>query len=118
MLLVSLTQMEVVFRTTQMEHEFGRPFQLGHHAAANKAEDAETCTLPVKPGDVIVMGTDGLLDNLSETEMVSEVCCGPAVELPLSCNTVTVVVLCLRPPSHAASSCTHFEKPIWRQVVS
>lgn len=66
-------QLAIKFRTSQLEHEFGCPFQLGHHRAANKPEDADLATFPVQKGDVIVMGTDGLLDNVSETEIVSEV---------------------------------------------
>lgn len=63
----------VKFRTPQLEHEFGCPFQLGHHAYANSPSDAHLATLPVLPGDVVVMGSDGLLDNLSEGELVEQV---------------------------------------------
>jgi protein phosphatase PTC7 len=65
--------MTVKFRTAQLEHEFGCPYQLGHHRYANNPCDADLAALPVCAGDVIVMGSDGLLDNLSETEMVAEV---------------------------------------------
>eukprot|EP00877_Chromochloris_zofingiensis_P001395 jgi/Chrzof1/11256/Cz05g29190.t1 len=66
-------QWSIKFRTPQLEHEFGRPYQLGHHKYANRPEDADLATFPVLKGDVIVMGSDGLLDNLSETEMLDEV---------------------------------------------
>lgn len=65
--------MTVKFRTAQLEHEFGCPYQLGHHRYANNPCDADLAALPVCAGDVIIMGSDGLLDNLSETEMVAEV---------------------------------------------
>jgi len=66
-------RMAVRYRSPQLEREFGCPYQLGHHAGAQAAEDADLVALPVGPGDVIVMGTDGLLDNLSEAEILREV---------------------------------------------
>lgn len=66
-------QLIVKFRTAQLEHEFGCPYQLGHHRHANHTSDADLAALPVTVGDVIVMGSDGLLDNMSEVEVVSEV---------------------------------------------
>jgi hypothetical protein len=63
-------QPSIRFRTSQLEHEFGCPYQLGHHEYANRPDDAEFVTVPVFRGDVIVMGTDGLLDNISEVEIL------------------------------------------------
>lgn len=37
----------VKHRSSQLEHEFGCPYQLGHHAAANAPEDAELATMQV-----------------------------------------------------------------------
>lgn len=68
-----MLQMCVKFRTAQLEHEFGCPYQLGHHRYANSPCDADLAALPVGSGDVIVMGSDGLLDNMSELEVVNEV---------------------------------------------
>ena len=39
----------VKFRTPQQEHQFGCPYQLGHHLAADPPEDAMLTTLPVRP---------------------------------------------------------------------
>ncbi|KAI8470187.1 MAG: Serine/threonine protein phosphatase [Monoraphidium minutum] len=66
-------RLEVRWRTPQQEHEFGRPYQLGHFAHADVPEDADLATFVVHPGDVIVAGSDGLLDNLSELEILEEV---------------------------------------------
>jgi len=72
-LLLCPAQLTVKFRTPQLEHEFGCPYQLGHHRYANSPCDADLAALPVAAGDVIVMGSDGLLDNMSELEVVTEV---------------------------------------------
>eukprot|EP00878_Enallax_costatus_P024284 GHUV01025909.1.p3 GENE.GHUV01025909.1~~GHUV01025909.1.p3 ORF type:complete len:135 (+),score=34.49 GHUV01025909.1:1020-1424(+) len=66
-------QLRIKFRTNQLEHEFGCPYQLGHHQYANSPQDADLATLPVASGDIIIMGSDGLLDNVSELEMVQQV---------------------------------------------
>jgi len=63
------TDLELKFRTNQLEHEFGRPYQIGHHEYANRPEDSDLVSFHVSKGDVIVMGTDGLLDNVSEVEI-------------------------------------------------
>ncbi|GFR39752.1 hypothetical protein Agub_g236 [Astrephomene gubernaculifera] len=63
----------VKFRTNQLEHEFGRPYQLGHHEAADSVEKCDVAMQAVRPGDVLVLGTDGLLDNLSDAEIAREV---------------------------------------------
>lgn len=55
-LLVSPMQFVIKFRTAQLEHEFGCPFQLGHHEHANAPDDADLATFPVAKGDVVVMG--------------------------------------------------------------
>ena len=60
----------VAHRSPHQEHEFGRPFQLGHHDASDRPSDAMLTTFPLEPGDVIVMGSDGLWDNLSESEIL------------------------------------------------
>ncbi|MEW5318281.1 MAG: hypothetical protein WDW38_009514 [Sanguina aurantia] len=65
--------LDIKLRTNQLEHEFGCPFQLGHHRYANSVDDADLVTHHVVPGDVLVMGTDGLLDNLGDSEIVREV---------------------------------------------
>ncbi|PNW88593.1 hypothetical protein CHLRE_01g036200v5 [Chlamydomonas reinhardtii] len=67
------TVYEVKFRTNQLEHDFGRPYQLGHHANADTVDKCDVATRAVRRGDVLVLGTDGLLDNLSDVEIAEEV---------------------------------------------
>ena len=63
-------EVKVRYRSPQQEHSFGHPYQLGHHAAADAPEDAMLTTMPIYPGDVLVLGSDGLFDNLTEEEIV------------------------------------------------
>jgi len=61
----------IKFKSPQQEHEFGRPYQLGHHGAADCAGDAMLATLPVAPGDVVILGSDGLWDNLGDDGLLA-----------------------------------------------
>eukprot|EP00045_Choanoeca_perplexa_P014083 m.163696 g.163696 ORF g.163696 m.163696 type:complete len:479 (+) comp16559_c0_seq1:295-1731(+) len=58
-----------LFRTHVQEHRFGKPYQLGHHAASDVASDAELASVQLQLNDVIVVGSDGLFDNLSAHEI-------------------------------------------------
>ena len=61
--------MHIKFRTPPQEHEFGHPFQLGSHAAADHPEDCMFASLKVAAGDVVIMGSDGLWDNLFDRQV-------------------------------------------------
>lgn len=56
----------VKYRSPQQEHNFGVPYQLGHEQHADSPSDAMLMSFPVMPGDVIVLGSDGLWDNLAQ----------------------------------------------------
>jgi len=66
------------YRTSQLEHSFGCPYQIGHHAQGNKVEDADVAQFHVRVGDIIVMGSDGLLDNVSDLDIAHELTQGVA----------------------------------------
>ncbi|OUS49287.1 Serine/threonine protein phosphatase [Ostreococcus tauri] len=63
----------VAHRSPPQEHNFGCPFQLGHHETSDKASDAMRTKLYLEPGDIVVLGSDGLWDNLSEVEVLASV---------------------------------------------
>lgn len=63
---------ELRYHTPQQEHSFGCPYQLGHYEGADAPEDAMLMTLPVRPGDVLIVGSDGLWDNLSTKQILEE----------------------------------------------
>eukprot|EP00467_Chlorarachnion_reptans_P005163 CAMPEP_0114498706 /NCGR_PEP_ID=MMETSP0109-20121206/7016_1 /TAXON_ID=29199 /ORGANISM="Chlorarachnion reptans, Strain CCCM449" /LENGTH=504 /DNA_ID=CAMNT_0001676203 /DNA_START=255 /DNA_END=1769 /DNA_ORIENTATION=- len=57
-----------VCRSQAQLHQFNMPYQLGSleiEPDSNTAEDADLYTTPVREGDVVVLATDGLFDNVS-----------------------------------------------------
>mmetsp|Transcript_33275 Transcript_33275/g.53620 ORF Transcript_33275/g.53620 Transcript_33275/m.53620 type:complete len:495 (-) Transcript_33275:8947-10431(-) len=61
----------LIFHTPEQEHSFGYPFQLGHHEASDKASDALVAHMGVQKGDVVIVASDGLFDNVSQTEIAN-----------------------------------------------
>jgi len=65
-----------VFRSKEQQHRFNCPYQCGNHNKS--AARAKPNTHTVRHNDVIVMGTDGLFDNV-EDEVIFEKCIEPRV---------------------------------------
>uniref|UniRef100_A0A7S2ZK27 Protein phosphatase n=1 Tax=Rhodosorus marinus TaxID=101924 RepID=A0A7S2ZK27_9RHOD len=47
------------------------PYQLGHHSHSSSPDDAELAQVNIREHDLIIMGSDGLLDNVSRSEIMS-----------------------------------------------
>jgi len=60
---------KIFFRFKEQLHSFNYPYQLGT-ASANVPSDASNITLELKEGDIIVVGSDGLFDNLFDSEIL------------------------------------------------
>lgn len=67
--LVHRNRMGVIFRTPEQEHSFGYPYQLGHHEVSDHAKDALISHCRLTVGDTVVVASDGLFDNLSESQI-------------------------------------------------
>ena len=65
-------QRPVVFASPAQEHYFNCPFQLSYEPLSedtDTAADAETFEFTVKPGDLVVAGSDGLFDNVFDDQI-------------------------------------------------
>ena len=58
----------VVFATEPLQHEFNCPFQLGHERE-DSPSDAGMYSVRVEEGDTVVLGSDGLFDNLFDRDI-------------------------------------------------
>ena len=66
-------QWALFFETTEQTHFFNCPFQLGTNSKDSPA-DGQSFTIPVLPGDIVILATDGLLDNIFTAELIQVRC--------------------------------------------
>lgn len=69
----------IVHRSSQQTHYFNTPFQLSlvppaqrEQVLSDSPESADTMEFEVFNGDLIIVATDGLFDNMSDTDIVDE----------------------------------------------
>lgn len=58
----------MIFRTREQQHYFNCPLQIG--SSRDTPDDADQVKLPLQLGDVLVIATDGLFDNVSAERIV------------------------------------------------
>ncbi|RKP39925.1 phosphatase 2C-like domain-containing protein, partial [Dimargaris cristalligena] len=63
---------EFVFRTEEQQHSFNFPYQIGT-GCADRPEDAQVFAFKVQRGDIILVGSDGLFDNLFDEDILEEI---------------------------------------------
>ncbi|ORY22120.1 hypothetical protein BCR39DRAFT_474086, partial [Naematelia encephala] len=69
--LLLIRQGEVVFRTSEMQHAFNFPLQqVGTHSRDEPMKDAQRYDVGVGRGDIVILGSDGLMDNLYDEEIL------------------------------------------------
>ncbi|XP_052849963.1 protein phosphatase PTC7 homolog isoform X1 [Drosophila gunungcola] len=92
----------VACRSLEQQHHFNTPYQLSaspprHHvtAVSDGPESADTMQFTVEPGDVILLATDGVYDNVPESiliEVLSEMSgVSDAVRLQMAANAVALM---------------------------
>ncbi|KAL4335488.1 hypothetical protein GQ457_07G033580 [Hibiscus cannabinus] len=62
---------QMIFSTTPQEHYFDCPYQLSSELIGQTYLDAVVSSVELVEGDIIVMGSDGLFDNVFDGEIVS-----------------------------------------------
>jgi len=65
--------LQIVYRSPQQDKAFGTPYQIGHHETSDHLSDALLASVPVFHGDIIILGTDGLWDNLFDEEIIETI---------------------------------------------
>lgn len=66
---------QMLFRQRELQHGFNFPFQLGLGSRDTPAHGARA-TVEVRQGDVVLLATDGVTDNLFDEEIVAIVAAG------------------------------------------
>ncbi|CAO3703306.1 unnamed protein product [Rhizopus stolonifer] len=58
-----------VFQSEEQQHAFNFPYQLGLRSK-DQPSDAQSFTVKVEKGDIVIMATDGLYDNLFDKDIL------------------------------------------------
>ncbi|KAI7905854.1 phosphatase 2C-like domain-containing protein [Cokeromyces recurvatus] len=61
---------DYIFRSEEQQHSFNFPYQLGT-ASPDRPKDAQSFTVAIEKGDIVIMGSDGLFDNLFDKEILA-----------------------------------------------
>lgn len=69
-----MVQGELMFKTKEQWHWFDCPRQLGTNSPDTPTGNAVSDVVPIEVGDVVVVVSDGVTDNLFEAEIVDKVC--------------------------------------------
>eukprot|EP01130_Rhizamoeba_saxonica_P008936 TRINITY_DN3621_c0_g1_i1.p1 TRINITY_DN3621_c0_g1~~TRINITY_DN3621_c0_g1_i1.p1 ORF type:complete len:288 (+),score=63.25 TRINITY_DN3621_c0_g1_i1:22-885(+) len=61
---------QIILRSKEQQHSFNFPYQLGPQSS-DKPKHSDLYTIDVKSGDLILLGTDGLFDNLFDKDILA-----------------------------------------------
>ncbi|GAB4851686.1 hypothetical protein Ancab_031090 [Ancistrocladus abbreviatus] len=64
---------KVIYKSPVQQHSFNCPYQLSYDKRSDMPSAAKEIEVAVAPGDIIVAGTDGLLDNLYPSDIADMV---------------------------------------------
>ncbi|KAJ2506308.1 hypothetical protein H4217_009051 [Coemansia sp. RSA 1939] len=71
--LTVVRQGDMVFRTEEQQHSFNYPYQLSTEPHSDAASDAQVFRLKIQKGDIVIVGSDGVFDNLFDEDILEEV---------------------------------------------
>ncbi|PVU96176.1 hypothetical protein BB561_001340 [Smittium simulii] len=61
---------DMVFHTDEQQHSFNYPYQLSTMKNSDNVNDAQVFRIKVKKGDLIILGSDGVYDNLFDEDII------------------------------------------------
>ncbi|KAE9345027.1 hypothetical protein PF008_g8957 [Phytophthora fragariae] len=102
---------QVVHETPNQCHYFNCPYQLGFGANGDKPEMGEVYELETQTGDVVVLGTDGLFDNLFPKQITSLLDTVLPSNLELDQHSMEKVASCIAHTAHKAAKGTKTKTP-------
>ncbi|KAL1920155.1 uncharacterized protein VTP21DRAFT_1301 [Calcarisporiella thermophila] len=67
-----IRQNDFIFRSEEQQHSFNYPYQLGTYST-DTPRDAQTFRVKVQKGDIVIVASDGIYDNLFNEDILEEV---------------------------------------------
>ncbi|XP_035227400.1 protein phosphatase PTC7 homolog [Stegodyphus dumicola] len=115
---------EVVHRSEEQQHTFNTPFQLclppanitGVHS--DSPESADTSSVPIEEGDLILLATDGLFDNLPESVIVQQLANLRDPNLDNMQNMVNTLAFLAHRLAFDANYLSPFAKRAWENGIN
>lgn len=81
----------MIYRSEEQQHRFNQPFQLtGVEQSDDRPEHADQHSHDVIAGDLVILGTDGLFDNLNNDQLLDVVKVEVPRFLPRVCGRVNL----------------------------
>jgi protein phosphatase PTC7 len=71
---------EYIFRSQEQQHSFNYPFQMGTNSKDTPRKDGQRFNIKVQKNDLVILSSDGLVDNLFDEDILEEVQRYSAVE--------------------------------------
>lgn len=63
---------DCIFRSEEQQHSFNYPYQLGT-GSFDSAQDAQMYKVKIQKGDIIILGSDGVFDNLYDDDLLDQI---------------------------------------------
>lgn len=64
---------DYIFRSEEQQHSFNYPVQIGTNSKSTPLQDAQSYNIKVKKDDIVILSSDGLVDNLFDEDILEEV---------------------------------------------
>lgn len=64
---------DYIFRSQEQQHSFNYPYQVGTNSKDTPKKDAQRFSIKVKKNDIVILSSDGLVDNLFDEDILEEV---------------------------------------------
>ncbi|KAI9330967.1 phosphatase 2C-like domain-containing protein [Obelidium mucronatum] len=68
--LLILRNGNLIFRTEEQQHSFNFPYQLGSDSKDTPEKDAGQYAVKIREGDLVIVGSDGIFDNLFDEDIL------------------------------------------------
>jgi protein phosphatase PTC7 len=111
---------KIVHRSQEQQHYFNTPFQLAVAPSdmqglvlSDSPESAETTSFSVQEGDIIVLGTDGLFDNMKDEMIIKHI-----ARLKDQWSDIQEVADCIVNEAHKLGFDPHYVSPFSLQAAA
>ncbi|KAL4610819.1 hypothetical protein ACB092_08G079400 [Castanea dentata] len=112
---------QIIFSTSPQEHYFDCPYQLSSEVVGQTYLDAMVSNVELMEGDTIVMGSDGLFDNVFDHEIVSTIArCRDVVEAAKALANLASnhsMDSNFDSPYSLEARSKGFDVPLWRKIL-